>query len=52
MTLIFSTIPEKEWVLWLPLSTGILTYDEAEFLDVIGTKVLRDFLLAINSDLY
>ena len=25
---------------------------EAEFLDVIGTKVLRVFLLAINSHLY
>ncbi len=25
---------------------------EAEFLDVIGTKVLRDFLLAIHSHLY
>jgi hypothetical protein len=27
-------------------------YPEAEFLDVIGTKVLRVFLLAIHSYLY
>jgi hypothetical protein len=26
--------------------------DEAEFLDIIGTKVLRVFLLAIDSHLY
>ena len=30
----------------------ICTNPEAEFLDIIGTKVLRVFLLAINSHLY
>ncbi len=28
------------------------TYAEAEFLDIIGTKVFKVFLLAINSHLY
>jgi hypothetical protein len=30
----------------------ILPCTEAEFLDIIGTKVLRVFLLAIHSHLY
>jgi hypothetical protein len=29
-----------------------ISYTEAEFLDVIGTKVLKVFLLAIHSHLY
>jgi hypothetical protein len=39
--------------------TGLFSYEirtittvEAEFLDVLGTKVLRIFLLAIQSHLY
>jgi hypothetical protein len=36
----------------LTTSTAQLLYIEAEFLDVIGTKVIRVFLLAIHSDLY
>ncbi len=35
-----------------PCSFGYFSYSEAEFLDVIGTKVLRAFLLAFNSHLY
>jgi hypothetical protein len=31
---------------------GFCNIPEAEFLDVIGTKVLRVFLLAIHSHLY
>jgi hypothetical protein len=30
----------------------LVNIEEAEFLDVIGTKVLRVFLLAIHSHLY
>ena len=33
-------------------SLFLLVKAEAEFLDVIGTKVLKDFLLAIHCHLY
>ncbi len=45
--------PEKQAIdLDLPAVLLSGAIPEAEFLDVIGTKVLRDFFLAIHSHLY
>jgi hypothetical protein len=42
---------QRQWLLRLP-HLICLSIPEAEFLDVIGTKVLRVFLLAIHSHLF
>jgi hypothetical protein len=48
MRSITTTCPTTFNTLWKTNSERI----EAEFLDVIGTKILRVFLLAIHSNLY
>jgi hypothetical protein len=40
------------WLSALPHFVLERTQTEAQFLDVIGTKVLKDFLLVIHSHLY